>query len=203
VPGLQILWWRAFTATVAGILFLGCGDAVDPGSQVLSTSELLILALQPTAPQPAAATIQVSNAQVTAHSLVHDDGFNTPFLTVEFPATCLESIDGRSVGDTETVQATVRPVTGQYGFSLAPSGLTLRSGCGAAARFSFSRYGDLSVADGSSTYLDRGAYAAALDLWREIGPGRWEVVPGSQPSGTDAVEGAMEASSAYVLAAPR
>jgi hypothetical protein len=143
------------------------------------------------------------NSQVIAHSIVHDDGFNTPFVTVEFPANCLETLDGQAVGDTESVQITISPAAGQYRFSLGPSGLTLRSGCGAQARFSFSRYGDLSVADASSTYLDRAAYAAALDLWREIGLGRWEIVPGSQPSGTDAVEGAMEASGSYVLAAPR
>jgi hypothetical protein len=176
---------------------------VNPGSQVLSTSELFILALQATAPEPAAATIQVSNSQITAHSIVHDDEFNTPFLTVEFPATCLEALDGQSLGEDESVQVTITPATGQYGFTLAPSGLTLRAGCGAAARFSFSRYGDLGVADGSSTYLDRAAYAAALDVWREIGAGSWEIVPGSRPSGTNAVEGAMEAGGSYVLAAPR
>ena len=156
----------------------GCGDVVDPQFPILASSELLILRLQTSASTPAAATFGVSNTDATVRVIVHDDQFNTPFLTLEFPAGCVESIDGQPL-------------------------VTLTDGCGATAKFSFGRYADLSVADGSSTYLDRAAYAAALELWRETGPDRWEIVPQSGPSGNDAIEGNMEASGSYVLAAPR
>ncbi len=181
----------------------GCGDVVDPQSPILASSELLILRLQTSAPTPAAATFGVSNTDATVRVIVHDDQFNTPFLTLEFPAGCVESVDGQSLGPGESASVTATPVSGQYAFTLSPASLTLTDGCGATAKFSFGRYADLSVADGSATYLDRAAYAAALALWRETGPDRWEIVPQSGPSGNDAIEGNMEASGSYVLAAPR
>ena len=181
----------------------GCGDVVDPQSPILASSELLILRLQTSAPTPAAATFGVSNTDATVRVIVHDDQFNTPFLTLEFPAGCVESIDGQPLGSGESASVTATPVSGQYAFTLSPTSLTLTDGCGATAKFSFGRYADLSVADGSSTYLDRAAYAAALELWRETGSDRWEIVPQSGPSGNDAIEGNMEASGSYLLAAPR
>ncbi len=177
----------------------GCGDVVDPQSPILASSELLILRLQTSAPTPAAATFGVSNTDATVRVI---DQFNTPFLTLEF-AGCVESVDGQSLGPGESASVTATPVSGQYAFTLSPASLTLTDGCGATAKFSFGRYADLSVADGSSTYLDRAAYAAALELWRETGPDRWEIVPQSGPSGNDAIEGNMEASGSYLLAAPR
>jgi hypothetical protein len=188
---------------MASALTAGCGDVLDPEAQVLALSELLILAQQPTAPPPPTVTFHVLNSKITARSIVHADEFNTPFLTIEFPTSCLASIDGQTLGQGDSVLVTIRPAAGQYGFTLSPLGLTLTNGCGATAKLSFGRYGDLSVADGSSTYLDRAAYAAALDLWQETGPDRWEVVQGSRPSGNDSVEGAVAGSDSYLLAAPR
>ena len=188
---------------MAGALTAGCGDVLEPEAQVLAVSELLILAQQPTAPPPPTATFHVFTSKITARSIVHDDEFNTPFLTIQFPTSCLASVDGQTLGQGDSVLVPIRPTAGQYGFTLSPLGLTLTNGCGATAKLSFSRYGDLSVADGSSTYLDRAAYAAALDLWRETGPERWEVVQGSGPSGNDSVEGAVAGSGSYLLAAPR
>lgn len=169
----------------------------------MAGSELLVLALQPTAPPPQMLSFWVVNSRATARSLVHNDGFNTPFLTVGFPAGCLAAVDGEAVAQDDSVMVTLQPSAGRYGFTLSPSSLELTDVCGATAELSFGRYGDLSVADASSTYLDWGAYAAALDLWREVGPDRWSIVPGSEPSGTDAIEGVLEASGRYVLAAPR
>ncbi len=181
----------------------GCGDLVDPQSPILASSELLILPLQASAPALAAAIFSVSNTDATVSIIVHDDQFNTPFLTLEFPAGCVESVAGQSLGQGESASVTAAPTSGQYGFTLSPSSLILTDGCGSTAKFSFGRYADLGVADGSSTYLDRAAYAAALELWRETGADRWEIVPQSGPSGNDAIEGNMEASGSYVLAAPR
>ncbi len=188
---------------MASALTAGCGDVLDPEAQVLAISELLILAQQPAAPPPPTDTFHVLNSKITARSIVHDDEFNTPFLTIEFPTSCLASIDGQPLGQGDSVLVTIRPAEGQYGFTSSPLGLTLANGCGATAKLSFGRYGDLSVADGSSTYLGRAAYAAALDLWRETGPGRWEVVQGSRPSGNDSVEGTVAGSGSYLMAAPR
>ena len=97
----------------------------------------------------------------------------------------MESLAGQSLGQGELASVTTAPTSGLYGFTLSPSSLILTDGCGSTAKFSFGRYADLSVADGSSTYLDRAAYAAALELWRETGPDRWVIVPQSGPSGND------------------
>ncbi len=193
---------RALWVTAALVLTAGCGDVVDPQSPI-PISELLILPLQGSAPVPAAATFNVSNMTATVRVIVHDDQFNTPFLTLEFPAGCVESVAGQSLGQGESASLTAAPTSGLYGFTLSPSSLILTDGCGSTAKFSFGRYADLGVADGSATYLDRAAYAAALELWRETGLDRWEIVPQSGPSGNDAIEGNMEASGSYVLAAPR
>ncbi len=203
LAGLRISRRRAFWATVALIATAGCGDVVDPQSPVLARSQLLILRLQTSAPAPATATFSVANAAATVHVIVHDDQFNTPFLTLEFPAGCVESVAGQSLGQGESASVTAAPTSGLYGFTLSPSSLMLTEGCSSTAKFSFGRYADFSVADGSSTYLDRAAYAAALELWRETGPDRWKIVPQSGPSGNDAVEGNMETSGSYLLAAPR
>ncbi len=199
--GSRISSRSIFWATAALVLTAGCSDVVDPQSPILASSELLILPLQTSA--PAAATFGVSNMNVTVRVIVHDDQFNTPFLTLKFPASCVESVAGQSLGQGESASVTAAPTSGLHGFTLSPSSLILTDGCGSTAEFSFGRYADLSVADGSSTYLDRAAYAAALELWRETGPDRWEIVPQSGPSGNDAIEGNMEASGSYVLAAPR
>ncbi len=199
--GWRISSRRVFWATAALVLTAGCSDVTDPQSPILASSELLILPLQTSA--PAAATFSVSNMNVTVRVIVHDDQFNTPFLTLQFPASCVESVAGQSLGQGESASVTAAPTSGLYGFTLSPSSLILTDGCGSTAEFSFGRYADLSVADGSSTYLDRAAYAAALELWRETGPDRWEIVPQSGPSGNDAIEGNMEASGSYVLAAPK
>jgi hypothetical protein len=169
----------------------------------MTGSELLVLALQPAAPPPQTLSFWAVNSRATARSLVHDDVFNTPFLTVGFPAGCLASLNGEAVAADDSVLVTLQPSAGRYGFTLSPATLELTDVCGATGELSFGRYGDLSVADGSSTYLDWGAYAAALDLWREVSPDRWAIVPGSHPSGNDAIEGVLEAAGRYVLAAPR
>ena len=180
-----------------------CSDLTTPDVEILSTNELLVLPLSGAAPAPASATFYIVNSRETVQPLIHPDGFNTLFLELRFPAGCVESGGGATLSNTDSVQVTATPRTGAYGFTLSPSDLTFTPACRATATHSFGRYGDLSVADGSSTYLDRGAYAAALDLWREITPDRWQVTPGSGPAGTDRLGGDLERPGLFVLAAPR
>ena len=194
---------RALRATVAVLLAAGCGDVLNPEDQVLAGSELLVLGQQATAPAPQAATFWVLNSTTSAHTVLHADEFNTPFLTVTFPPGCLRSVGSQSVGQADSVLVTIQPSARRYRFTLAPTDLVLTTACRATARLSFGRYGDLGVADGSSTYLDRGAYAAALDLWWEVGPDRWRMAPESGPAGNEAVAGILEAGGTYILAAPR
>ncbi len=119
-PTPRILRWQALAATMACALAAGCGDVLDPEAQVLAVSELLILSQQPTAPPPPTATFHVLNSKITARSIVHDDEFNTPFLTVEFPTSCLASVDGQTLGQGDSVLVTIRPAAGQYGSRCRP-----------------------------------------------------------------------------------
>ena len=169
----------------------------------MATGDLLILALQSGAPAPAEGSFYVVNSRVSTHPVIHPDQFNHPSLTVRFPTGCVSQVGGQAVGAADSALVTVRPRPQGYGATLLPDDLTLTDGCGATVTFTFGRYGDLGVADGSSSYLDRAAYAAALNIWREISPTRWQVVPGSAPSGNDAITGAVLSGGNYVLAAPR
>ncbi len=191
--------WLPLTALLAA----GCSDVLAPEGGTLATADLLILAQQAGTPAPAEDSFYVVNSRVSTHPVVHPDQFNNPYLTLSFPAGCVSQVGGLAVGAADSASATVRPRPQAYGMALLPDDLTLTDGCGATVTFNFGRYGDLSVADGSSTYLDRAAYAGALNIWREISPTRWQVVPGSAPSGDDAVTGTVQSGGNYVLAAPR
>ena len=182
---------------------LGCSDVLGPDTEALTTAELLILALRAATPPPPSASFYVVNSRTSVLPLGHDDGFSTRYLEVRFPPGCLEFLDGQALGDSDSVLVTIRPRSGAYGFTISPEGLTLTATCGATAAMFFGKFGDFTVADGSSTYLDRAAYAAALDLWTEIRPERWRVAAGSAVAGGDAVEGAVDQPGAFVLAAPR
>lgn len=195
-------FWRC-SLPLTALLAAGCSDILTPGGDTLTTANLLILAQQPGAPAPAEGSFYVVNSRVSTHSVVHPDQFNNSYLTVRFPGGCVSQVGGLAVGAADSAVVTVRPRQGSYGMTLLPDDLTLTDSCGATATFTFGRYGDLSVADRSSTYLDRAAYAAALNIWREISPTRWQVVPGSGPSGNDAVTGMVQSGGMYVLAAPR
>lgn len=194
---------RTVLAALLALLTTGCGDVTTPGTEVLSTEELLILPFQSAAPEPQQQSSYIVNSRTTVHPIVHPDPFSTRFLEVRFPSGCIVALGGQAVGDSDSVQVTIGPRAGTYGFTLTPEDMILTSTCGATAALFFARYGDLSVADGSSTYLDRAAFAAALDLWLEVSPNRWRVVSGSAGSGSDAVEGAIEQAGSFVVAAPR
>lgn len=175
---------------------------LDSPGEALSTDELLILAVQPGAPAVAPQTFYVSNARATTRVFAHQDGALNLYLELDFPRGSIAQVDGAAVGAQDSVQITVSPASGDYGITIGPSSLVFASGARPAVSFSFARYGDLSVADGSPTYASRADYADALALWRETSVELWRAVAGSGPTG-DEVSGTLESGGAYVVAAPR
>lgn len=161
-----------------------------------------MLPLQSTAPAPAAtATFPVKNDQTTTRTLIHADGFNTAFVRVEFPPGSLASLDGAPLGGGDSVLVTLRAEPGRYGVEISPEGLRFSATTRPTVTFNYVRYGDLTVAAGSR-YADQNAYAAALDLWREVGFDLWTNIGGSGSVGTD-LRANIPESGRYVAAAPR
>lgn len=169
----------------------------------MRTADLLILPLKAEAPAPAAASFFVPNGRGIVRQLIHGDGFNTLYLRLEFPSGSLASVNGEPVAATDSVRVTLDPRAGAYGMTLSPAGLAFRSGAFPSATFSFARYGDASAAQGSTRYASAVEYAAALELWEEISPGRWRRVRPSGTTGADAVRGSLAAGGSFVVAAPR
>jgi hypothetical protein len=60
----------------------------------------------------------------------------------------------------------------------------------------------LSVASGSFRYSTQDDYAAALEIWREVGIERWSSAGGSGIPGTD-IRTTIREAGRYVAAAPR
>lgn len=177
-------------------------DVQLPIDETHSLSELLVLAQQPDAAPVAGATFWVANDRETVRRLQHQDAFNQLYAELRFPIGALGTIDGQPVATTDSVLITVEPRTGAYGLSLGPSGLTFTSGGRPSVTFAYGRYGDLSIADGSS-YTSRDAFANALDVWEEIGFDRWRIASRSGAAGLDAVSASIAAAGEIVLAAPR
>jgi len=189
-------------ASVAAVGTMTSCDIQLPVNETHSLDELLVVQRQATAPAVPGATFWVANDRTTVRQLQHQDAFNQLFAEVRFVAGALEALDGQPVGPTDSVLVTVEPRAGVYGLAIGPSGLTFASGSRPSVLFSFGRYGDLSVADGSS-YTSRDAYANALDIWEEIGFDRWQVASRSSAAGIDAVSASIAAGGEVVLAAPR
>lgn len=184
--------------------FIGaCGDLDLVGDVTLSTSELLILPLQPAAPAVSDQSFYVVNSRLTVRQLRHSDAFNTLYVELRFPPQTLASLNQQPVSAQDSVLVTVQPLPGRYGLTLSPQGLEFNSDAAPSVTVSFARYGDLSVADGSATYETPLQYANALELWFEITPGRWQAVRASGATPSDAVVGPLDTPGNYVLAAPR
>ncbi len=182
---------------------VSCGDLELVDDQSLSTAELLILGLQAAGQPVTPGTAFVKNGTETFVRAIHDDQFRTLYLEVRFPPGSLASLDGLTLGLTDSVRLVLEPELDVYGATVSPAGLTFTAGALPSATFAFASYGDLSVADGSSRYATRSAYANALALWHERTPGRWERVSGSGFTGNDAVSGLLPRPGTYVVAAPR
>jgi hypothetical protein len=143
------------------------------------------------------------NSRLITERLLHNDPANTLFLQLNVPAGTLSSLNGVPLALQDSVLMTVEPATGIYGFTVSPSGLTFTLSQVPTARVSFALYGDFSVVDDSPTYGSAGEYAAALQFWFEVTPGRWRPVTASRLSGADAVDGPIDEVGVYVIAAPR
>jgi hypothetical protein len=178
-----------------------CQDLAVP-SGGLATSDLLVLPLQASAPPPGSISFYVSNARATTRNLIHSDGFNTLFARLEFPSGSLGSLDGRVLGLSDSVLVTASPEPGVYGVRLSPTGLRFASLGRPLLTFSYARYGNLSVASGSTRYPDAAAYARALEVWRESALDRWSSIGGSGTAGTE-LRASLQQAGTYVAAAPK
>jgi hypothetical protein len=185
----------------ASALLAACEDLTLPAT-TLATADLVILRQQAGAPPPGSATFYVSNARSAARSLRHSDGSLTLFAELQFPPGALASLDGAPLGPGDSVLITIGPEPGIYGVRITPPGLKFSPSASPSLRFSYARYGDLSVASGSSRYSTRDDYAAALEIWREVGIERWSSAGGSGSPGTD-IRTTIREAGRYVAAAPR
>ncbi len=181
---------------------LSCGEEIS-GPTTVATGDLLILAMQATAPAVPPSSFFAHNSRLTTERLLHSDPANTLFMQLTLPARTLSSLNGVPLTLQDSVLLTVQPTAGIYGFTLSPSGLAFTLGEVPTTRISFAVYGDFTVVDDSPSYESAGQYAAALQFWFEVTPGRWRPVTSSRLSGTDAVEGPIDQPGIYIVAAPR
>jgi hypothetical protein len=180
-----------------------CQDVSFPGTTTVTGSDLLVLGLASSAQPPAAQTFWVSNGAALVRTLRHPDSQNTLYLQLSFPAGSLESLNGQPLATDDSVQVTVEPLAGGYGFTLSPGGLAFSSQNAPVALFSFGRYADASVADGDPAFPTVTDYLDALEIWQEVGVDRWQVAPASQAAGADEVRCTADAPGRYRLAARR
>ncbi len=180
-----------------------CQDVSFPGTTTVTGNDLLVLGLASSAQPPAAQTFWVSNGAALVRTLRHPDPFNTLYLQVSFPAGSLESLNGQPLATDDSVQVTVEPLAGGYGFTLSPGGLVFSSQHPPVALFSFGKYADASVADGDPSFPTTADYLDALEIWQEVGVDRWQVAPASQSAGVDEVRCTADAPGRYRLAARR
>jgi hypothetical protein len=175
-----------------------CADIGLPDGSV-TTADLVVLALQGAAPAPPVTTFMVPNDRATVRTIRHPDAFITLDLELRFPAGGLYSLDGTTIGPTDSIEISVEPLAGGYGFTLSPPGLTFAAA--PTALLSFGRYADPS--DGSAAFGDTDTYLAALQLWVEGTPDRWTAARNSGPAGVDEVRAFVDAPGIFRLAAAR
>lgn len=174
-------------------------DVTVPNDTPVTTRDLVVLGLDPGAPAPTGASFWVTNAGATVRTLRHPDVNSTLYLRLDFAAGGLASLDGQPLGPDDSALVTVTPLSGGYGFTLAPAGLAFAPGALPTALFSFGRYGDATVADG--LFASPEAYVGALEVWRETGSDRWSVARGSTGAGIDEIRATVEGPGRYWLAA--
>ena len=190
--------WAA--ASALALLLAACEDLTIPGGS-LPTDDLLMLPLASSAPAPASVSFYLSNAHASTRNLIHNDGFNTLFARLEVPAGGLTTLDGTSLGPDDSVLVTLTADPAVYGIRLTPDGLRFTTLGAPRLTFSYVKYGNLTVADGSR-YADQTAYANALDVWRETSLDRWVTIGGSGAALSDIATNLSQAGH-YVVAASR
>lgn len=184
-------------------LLAACERVTSVGDRTLSAAELLILPQQAGTPAPSPASFWVKNALGMTEVIAHPDPTFTSYLEIDIPAGALASLNGQTLGPDDSVFVVVSPLGGAYGLILTPADLDFADSFRPSVTFFFARYGDFSVADGSATYANRDAYAAALDLWQEVGLDRWRPAPELPSSGTDQVSASLGGGGDFIVAAPR
>ena len=199
---ISLSWKAAATATLV-MLLSSCSDLAVSDTEIFGIADLLVLSQQPNAPAPASQNIWISNSRQTIVRINHPDNFNTVYLELTFPAQSLASLNDAPLSATDSVNVTIDPRPGEYGFVLSPSGLEFSSESAPGATFSFSVYGDASAGSASSTYGSSTEYVAALDIWCEVAVDQWQIASGSGASGVDGVSASVGSLGRFVLAAPR
>ncbi len=189
-------------ATALGLL-VACSDLGPPEETTVRGADLLPVGIAADAPPPSAASFWIRRARTTTVRLVHADGFNSPYVEVEFPAGSVRALDGTLIAESDSVLVSLTPDVGGYGLTVSPAGLEFTPSVLPTARFVLAAYGDLSVADGSTTYAGRTAYAQALTLWVEVGIDLWERVAGSGLGAGDIVAGRIARAGRFRVAALR
>jgi hypothetical protein len=192
-------WAASATLVVAAA---ACENVAIPTTETRSLSELVVLGIQPGSPSVPVVQGWIVNSRLTVLRLHHDDAFNQLYAEVRFPQGALTSVDGQVVAADDSVFVTLQAHASGYGLTVSPTSLAFTAGSRPSVTFSYGRYGDLSVADGTA-YPSRDAYADALDVWQEAGLDRWSVAIGSGPAGLDAVTAFLADGSELVVAAPR
>jgi hypothetical protein len=177
-----------------------CSDLGFPGEPTVPTSDLLVLPFVAGTPVPTVTSFVVRNDQATVRRVLHPDQFNTLFVELSFPTGSLATLNGNPLGAGDSVTITVQPSAGSYEFILSPSGLEFASGAEPTARLLIA-YGNLAA--GVGRYPSQAEYAAALSVWLEVTPGRWQRLAPAGQAGLDEVGARLGDAGAFAVAAPR
>jgi hypothetical protein len=132
-------------------------------SETLSSSELLFLTRQSTAPFVASESFWVTNNRRTSVTLRHQDNFNTVFAEIIFPVGAILRSGGQDIGQSDSVQVAITPSTAGYSLVITPADMgfsTLPT-----IVFSASVYGDFTIAANSQRYANPDQYLRNLEVW--------------------------------------
>jgi hypothetical protein len=196
-------------ATAASALALGlpscgtCDDCNGPGV-LTARGDLIALARTDTnAPPPPVTTVPVKNSQIRTIVITHTDSTGTAFLELAFPVRSMVQVGSQLVCDTCTVNVSVTPTAGVYGFTLGPANLVFRASSTPTVTMRYATYADFTVRDSSTLYPTEQAFDQALELWFETSAGFWRRSRNSAHTGSRTVTGAIDQPGAHLLAAPK
>lgn len=185
---------------VLASLIAGCGSTDGGGPVGTPRDALLVLPRTDTTPPPPR-TFAVRNNQLQTFRFEHTDGMATLFAEFRFTPHSIVQANGLLVCDTCTVFVTVTPLPGQYGFTVGPDHLVFSSSGSPTVRISYGAYGDLSVHDSTTRYPTPADYSAALAIWYERAPDRWQEERNSAHESGTVVASALDAPVTHLLAA--
>jgi hypothetical protein len=145
----------------------------------------------------------VRNDRLETFRIFHSDSMGTLFAEFRFTPHSIVRAGGVTVCDTCTVLVTVTPLAGRYGIAVGPPTLVFSATGSPTVTFSYGVYGDLSVHDSSARYATAAEYSAALAIWYERSPGRWEEERNSAHQSATVVSSALDEPVSHVVAALR